>query len=89
MPIRPRSSSLRTRSDERTASARSIDTEAHSKLIVMLPFTTDIYIACISAAQNVCPQNLFIAIVSTIVETSVPERELLPGLQLLGTIQEK
>jgi Rab GDP dissociation inhibitor len=50
---------------------------------------TDIYIACISAAQNVCPANLYIAIVSTIVETSVPERELLPGLQLLGTIQEK
>lgn len=26
---------------------------------------------------------------STIVETSVPERELLPGLQLLGTIVDK
>lgn len=49
----------------------------------------DIYIACISAAQNVCPPNLYVAIVSTIVETSVPERELLPGLQLLGTIHEK
>lgn len=56
---------------------------------VKSPPNIDIYIACISSAQNVCPANLYIAIVSTIVETSEPERELLPGLQLLGTIQEK
>jgi Rab GDP dissociation inhibitor len=30
-----------------------------------------------------------VAIVSTIVETSVPEREIIPGLQLLGPIHEK
>jgi len=27
--------------------------------------------------------------VSTIVETSVPEREILPGLQLLGSVVDK
>jgi len=49
----------------------------------------DIYIAAVSASHHVCAPNVFIAIVSTIVETSVPERELLPGLQLLGTIVDK
>lgn len=49
----------------------------------------DIYIAGVSAAHHVCAPNIYVAIVSTIVETSVPEREILPGLQLLGTIVEK
>ncbi|KAJ9118251.1 Rab GDP dissociation inhibitor alpha [Naganishia vaughanmartiniae] len=46
----------------------------------------DIYIAAVSHAHAVCAPNVYVAIVSTIVETSVPEREILPGLQLLGTI---
>jgi len=49
----------------------------------------DIYIAAVSASHHICPPGLFVAIVSTIVETSVPERELLPGLQLLGTVVDK
>ncbi|GHJ89810.1 hypothetical protein NliqN6_6212 [Naganishia liquefaciens] len=49
----------------------------------------DIYIAAVSHSHAVCAPNVYVAIVSTIVETSVPEREILPGLQLLGTIVEK
>ncbi|ODN98953.1 hypothetical protein I350_07102 [Cryptococcus amylolentus CBS 6273] len=49
----------------------------------------DIYIASMSGAHNVAPKDVYIAIVSTIVETSVPEREILPGLQLLGNVLDK
>lgn len=49
----------------------------------------DIYIAVLSAAQNVCAPNHYIAIVSTIVETANPEQEVAPALQLLGPIEEK
>lgn len=51
--------------------------------------STDIYVAAVSHTHNVAAKGIWIAIVSTIVETSVPERELLPGLQLLGTIHDK
>lgn len=51
--------------------------------------TTDIYVACVSSTHSVCAQNYYIAIVSTIVETSVPEREVEPALALLGPIVEK
>lgn len=50
---------------------------------------SDIYIAAVSSAHNVAAPNVWIAIVSTIVETSVPEREILPGLQLLGNVVDK
>jgi Rab GDP dissociation inhibitor len=49
----------------------------------------DIYIAAVSASHNVAAKDVWIAEVSTIVETSVPEREILPGLQLLGTVVDK
>ncbi|KAG8938159.1 Rab GDP dissociation inhibitor alpha [Tulasnella sp. 408] len=49
----------------------------------------DIYIAAVSHTHNVAAKGIWIAIVSTIVETSVPERELAPGLQLLGAIHDK
>jgi Rab GDP dissociation inhibitor len=49
----------------------------------------DIYVAAISSAHNVCAKGYFIAIVSTIVETSNPEKECEPGLALLGTISER
>jgi Rab GDP dissociation inhibitor len=62
-----------------------------SLLIAVWPVLTniDIYIAAVSHAHAVCAPNVYVAIVSTIVETSVPEREILPGLQLLGTIVDK
>ncbi|KAJ3490542.1 hypothetical protein NLI96_g1335 [Meripilus lineatus] len=49
----------------------------------------DIYIAIVSATHNVCAKDIYVAIVSTIVETDRPEQEILPGLQLLGPIYEK
>ncbi|KAI0286917.1 rab GTPase activator [Russula aff. rugulosa BPL654] len=49
----------------------------------------DIYIAMVSSTHNVCAKDVYLAIVSTIVETDVPEREIIPGLQLLGPIHEK
>ena len=50
----------------------------------------DIYIACISSAHNVCPKGYYIAIVSTIAETSANHHlELQPGLERLGEIEEQ
>ena len=49
----------------------------------------DIYVASVSHAHNVCAKNMFVAIVSTIVETANPEKEVEAGLALLGPIQEK
>ncbi|RPD82065.1 rab GDP-dissociation inhibitor [Lentinus tigrinus ALCF2SS1-7] len=49
----------------------------------------DIYIACVSSTHNVCAKDVYVAIVSTIVETDRPEQELAPGLQLLGPIHDK
>lgn len=37
----------------------------------------------------VTPKGWYLAMVSTTVETNNPETEILPGIQLLGTIAEK
>jgi RAB protein geranylgeranyltransferase component A len=52
-------------------------------------FLKDIYIAAVSSAHSVCAKNYYVAIVSTLVETSNPEKECEPGLALLGTISER
>jgi len=49
----------------------------------------DIYIAMVSSTHNVCAKDIYVAIVSTIVETDKPELEIAPGLSLLGPIYEK
>ncbi|KAG6038946.1 hypothetical protein E4U41_003486 [Claviceps citrina] len=50
----------------------------------------DIYIACVSSAHNVCPKGYWIAIVSTIAETTANHHlELEPGLERLGKIEEQ
>jgi Rab GDP dissociation inhibitor len=49
----------------------------------------DIYIASVGSNHNVCAKDVYVAIVSTIVETSTPENEIQPGLALLGTIHDK
>ncbi|KAF5385470.1 hypothetical protein D9757_005399 [Collybiopsis confluens] len=49
----------------------------------------DIYIAMVSSTHNVCSKGIYIAIVSTIVETDKPELEIAPGLKLLGPIHDK
>ncbi|KAH0445916.1 hypothetical protein IEQ34_025251 [Dendrobium chrysotoxum] len=49
----------------------------------------DIYIAAVSSAHNVCPRGYYIAIVSTIAESSANHHlELQPGLERLGKIEE-
>ncbi|XP_033114555.1 rab GDP dissociation inhibitor alpha-like [Anneissia japonica] len=50
---------------------------------------SDIYVCCISSAHNVAAEGFYIAIVSTTVETDEPEKEIQPGLDLLGPILEK
>jgi len=47
---------------------------------------SDIYVCSVSYAHQVAAKNFFLAIVSTTVETSNPEAELRPGLDLLGPI---
>lgn len=49
----------------------------------------DIYIAEVSSAHNVVPRGIYVAQVSTVVETDKPELELRPGLDLLGEIHDK
>jgi Rab GDP dissociation inhibitor len=43
----------------------------------------------VSSTHNVCAKEVFVAIVSTVVETDRPEQEIVPGLRLLGPIYEK
>ncbi|KKK26483.1 hypothetical protein ARAM_000239 [Aspergillus rambellii] len=51
---------------------------------------SDIYIAMVSSAHNVCPKGYYIAIVSTIAETDANHHmELEPGFERLGQIEEK
>lgn len=48
----------------------------------------DVYIGCVSNAHHVAPKGKWIAIVSTIVETSDPQKEIEIGLKYLGKIDE-
>jgi len=48
----------------------------------------DIYIAMVSSTHNVCAKDVYIAIVSTIVETNDPEAEIQPGIKLLGPVSK-
>lgn len=49
----------------------------------------DIYINMVSFAHAVCAKNLYIAMVSTTVETANPEQEIQPVLDLLGPVLEQ
>ncbi|MCJ1447556.1 MAG: Rab GDP dissociation inhibitor alpha [Stictis urceolatum] len=50
----------------------------------------DIYLAVVSSAHNVCPKGYYIAIVSTIAESSANHHlELQAGFERLGKIEEK
>eukprot|EP00929_Paragymnodinium_shiwhaense_P004732 TRINITY_DN105876_c0_g1_i1.p1 TRINITY_DN105876_c0_g1~~TRINITY_DN105876_c0_g1_i1.p1 ORF type:complete len:456 (+),score=109.98 TRINITY_DN105876_c0_g1_i1:94-1461(+) len=49
----------------------------------------DIYIMMVSWAHCVAPQDKYVAIVSTVVETQNPEQEIEPALKLLGPVLEK
>ncbi|KAJ6223316.1 hypothetical protein RDWZM_001861 [Blomia tropicalis] len=50
---------------------------------------SDIYISVVSYTHQVAAKGWFIALVSTTVETSNPEAEILPGLNILGPIKQK
>lgn len=60
-----------------------------SKRPHLFDVAADIYIAMVSSTHNVCAKDVYVAIVSTVVETDRPEQEIIPGLQLLGPIYEK
>jgi Rab GDP dissociation inhibitor len=65
----------------------STDSSVNAQLLTLF---TDIYIACVSSAHNVCPKGYWIAIVSTIAETSANHHvELQAGLDRLGKIEEQ
>ncbi len=49
----------------------------------------DIYICLLSFAHNVAAEGKYMAVVSTMVETCNPEKEVQPGLALLEPIMEK
>ncbi|GJQ12779.1 hypothetical protein GpartN1_g4570.t1 [Galdieria partita] len=49
------------------------------------PRRSNIYVLVLSHSHRVCPEGFYIALVSTTVETSQPEDEVTPGIQLLGT----
>lgn len=49
----------------------------------------DIYISVVSFAHNVASDGMYIATVSTTAETTNPEKELQPGLELLEPIVHK
>jgi len=46
---------------------------------------SDIYISCVSFAHNVAPKGKYIALVAGQLETDNAEKELEPGVKLLGT----
>lgn len=46
------------------------------------------YISMVSSAHAICAQGLYIATISTIVETDEPEQEIQPAINLLGEILE-
>lgn len=50
---------------------------------------SDIYVSMVSHSNVVAAKNWYIAIVSTTIETSSPETEIQPALQLLGPISQK
>merc|ERR1719460_883972 len=53
------------------------------------PRKNDIYIMMVSWAHSIAAKDKYVAIVSTVVETTSPEKELEPALKLLGPILEK
>lgn len=57
-------------------------------IVVLTNIFIDIYISMVSSAHAVCSKGLYIAMISTTVETDKPELEIRPALDLLGDILE-
>jgi len=53
------------------------------------PRKNDMYVMMVSWAHSIAAKDKYVAIVSTVVETGNPEKELEPALKLLGPILEK
>merc|ERR1712003_81962 len=49
----------------------------------------DVYIMMVSWTHKIAAKDKYVAIVSTVVETSDPEKEVEPALKLLGPVIEK
>ncbi|XP_034725158.1 rab GDP dissociation inhibitor alpha isoform X1 [Etheostoma cragini] len=70
------------------------NTHEASSCQIIIPQTqinrkSDIYISVVSHAHNVASEGMYIATVSTTAETSDPEKEVQPGLELLEPIMQK
>lgn len=53
------------------------------------PRKNDVFIMMVSWAHSIAAKDKYVAIVSTVVETANPEKEIEPALKLLGPILEK
>ncbi len=66
--------------------------DAHSCQIIIpqkqVGRKSDIYIALVSSAHAVCTKDFYIAMISTNIETTNPEAEIQPALNLLGPVKE-
>merc|ERR1712232_540328 len=49
----------------------------------------DIYVMMVSFAHCIAAKDKYVAIVSTVIETQNPEKEIAPALKLLGPILKK
>lgn len=70
------------------------DTENISSVQIIIPQAqvgrkNDIYIGLLSSNNQVCMKGKYIAIVSTVVETADPEKEIKVAFDLLNPIEEK
>lgn len=52
---------------------------------MIIPFK-DTYISMVSSSHMICAQGIYVAMVSTTVETDEPENEIQPAIDLLGSI---
>ena len=70
--------------------ALSQDKHTQNKIICDISeLFSDIYVTLVSHTNSVTPNNIFLAIASTTVETDDPESELKPALEMLGSIEKK
>ncbi|KAI6701616.1 hypothetical protein NL676_015940 [Syzygium grande] len=66
--------------------------DSHSAQVILpqkqLGRKSDMYLFCCSYAHNVAPKGKYIAFVTAEAETNNPQRELKPGIELLGPVDE-
>ncbi|XP_059313792.1 guanosine nucleotide diphosphate dissociation inhibitor At5g09550 [Lycium ferocissimum] len=66
--------------------------DSHSAQVILpqkqLGRKSDMYLFCCSYSHNVAPKGKYIAFVSTEAETDDPEKELKPGVDILGAVDE-